>query len=391
MLWNELIQQAINIRRELHKIPEPCWQEVATSAEIAKILNHYSIYWRSCAKTGIVAQVGKEQGGEHLALRADMDGLELDEQTDIPWKSGKEGCMHGCGHDGHMATLLAAAAWLKKNEAALPGPVSFLFQPAEEGGYGAKEMIADGALEGVDAIFGWHNWPTIPFGKAVCAAGPLMAANGSFKIVIKGSGGHASQPECCRDPILAAAAVTLGLQQIVSRRISPQQAGVVSVTSIAGRSGETSIPDQAVLAGSVRAENTSQLQLIGELIETASQSIAAGYNTVAEVEFTYRYPAVINTAGEARRMGDILVEVFGLGALQANTRLPLMASEDFSYYLEEVPGAFAIVGAGDGGIFSIPCHNSRYIFNDKLIEPMVRVMLRIAGLSPEKLPLLTRG
>ncbi len=140
--------------------------------------------------------------------------------------------MHGCGHDGHMATMLPTAEWLKRHESALPGPVSFLFQPAEEGGFGARAMIADGALDGIDRIFGWHNWPTIPFGKAICPAGPVMAANAVFQIVLQGSGGHASQPELCRDPVFAAAAVTLGLQQIVSRRLPPQQAAVISLTSI---------------------------------------------------------------------------------------------------------------------------------------------------------------
>lgn len=379
MSWHELIKTAVAIRRELHKIPEPCWQEVATSAVIGKRLDQLGVSWRRCAKTGIVAYVAQGQSGEHLALRADMDGLVLEEAGNAPWKSTVHGYMHGCGHDGHMATMLATVEWLKKHEAALPGPVSFLFQPAEEGGHGARAMIADGALEGVDKIFGWHNWPTIPFGRAVCPAGPVMAANASFKIVIKGSGGHASQPELCRDPVLAAAAVTIGLQQIVSRRLPPQQSAVVSVTSIDARSAETIIPDQAVLAGSVRMETTGDLQLIGELIESTSQSIATGYNVEAKVEFAPRYPAVVNDPTQAGIVQGILGEVFGDCWLHTETRVPLMASEDFSYYLEKVPGAFAIAGAGDGGLFTVPCHNSRYIFNDNLIEPMVRVMVRLAG------------
>jgi hippurate hydrolase len=379
MAWSQLIQTAIAMRRELHKTPELCWQEVATSAFIGKRLDQLGIAWRRCAKTGIVAQVAQSRTGDHLALRADMDGLLLEEAGNAPWKSTVVGCMHGCGHDGHMAAMLAAAEWLKKHEAALPGPVSFLFQPAEEGGHGAREMIADCALEGVDKIFGWHNWPSLPFGRAVCPAGPVMAANAGFQIVIKGSGGHASQPELCRDPVLAAAAVTLGLQQIVSRRLPPQQAGVVSVTSIDARSAATVIPDQAVLAGSARMETTGDLQLIGELIKSTSQSIATAYNVTADVEYTLRYPAVINDPIQAVVFQDVLKEVLGECWLHPKTRLPLMASEDFSYYLEKVPGAFAIIGAGDDGLFAIPCHNSRYVFNDNLIEPMVHVMIRLAG------------
>jgi hippurate hydrolase len=387
MAWSQLIQTAIAMRRELHKTPELCWQEVATSAFIGKRLDQLGITWRRCAKTGIVAQVAQSQTGDHLALRADMDGLLLEEAGNAPWKSTVEGCMHGCGHDGHMATMLATAEWLKKYEAALPGPVSFIFQPAEEGGHGAREMIADGALEGVDKIFGWHNWPSLPFGRAVCPTGPVMAANAGFQIVIKGSGGHASQPEFCRDPVLAAAAVTLGLQQIISRRLPPQQAGVVSVTSIDARSAATVIPDQAILAGSVRMETTGDLQLIGELIRSTSQSIATGYNVTADVEYFPRYPAVINDPIQAGVFQDVLQEVLGERWLHPETRLPLMASEDFSYYLEKVPGAFAIIGAGDGDLFAIPCHNSRYVFNDNLIEPMAHVMIRLAGCQPIQSPL----
>ncbi len=379
MSWHEVIKRAITIRRQLHKIPEPRWQEVKTSAVIGKRLDQLGVSWRQCAKTGIVAHVAEVQSGDHLALRADMDALVLEEAGNAPGKSRVHGYMHGCGHDGHMATMLATVEWLKKHETALPGPVSFLFQPAEEGGHGARAMIADGALAGVDKIFGWHNWPAIPFGKVVCPAGPVMAANASFKIVINGSGGHASQPELCRDPVLAAAALTLGLQQIVSRRLPPQQAFVVSVTSIDARSAETIIPDQAVLAGSVRMETTGDMQLLGELIDSISQSIATSYNVKAEVEFSPRYPAVVNDPTQAGWVQKILGEVLGECWLHEETKVPLMASEDFSYYLETVPGAFAIAGAGDGGLFSVPCHNARYVFNDHLIEQMVRVMVRLAG------------
>lgn len=381
MVWAELISKAIVIRRKLHRIPELCWLEMATSAAVGNRLDQLGISWRPCAKTGIVACIAKQKRGEHLALRADMDGLQLQEKTELAWRSTNEGCMHGCGHDGHMATMLATAEWLKIHENVLPGPVSFIFQPAEEGGYGAPAMIEDGALEGVDKIFGWHNWPTLPFGKAICPAGPVMAANGSFQIVIKGKGGHASQPDLCADPVLAASAVTMGLQQIVSRRLPPQQAVVLSVTSIDAKSAETVIPDQAVLGGSVRLENTADMQAIGGLIESAAQSIAAAYNTRAEVNFSPRYPAVINDPGQALVGQQLFAEVFGAEWLSKETRIPLMASEDFSYYLQEIPGAFAIVGAGDGGIYSVPCHNSCYQFNDQLIGPMVQLMSVLAGNS----------
>lgn len=379
MLWNEIMSAAVSNRLELHKIPEPCWKETKTFTYLTRVLDENHIKWRPCSKTGLVAYFAQGAVGSHVALRADMDGLLMDEANDFHYRSIQNGCMHGCGHDGHMAVMLAMAKWLKIHEETLAGPVTLLFQPAEEGGYGAREMIADGALDGVDKIFGWHNWPAIEFGKAICLPGAMMAANGSFSITVQGRGGHASQPEICNDPVLGAAAITLGLQQIVSRKLAPQQAAVVSVTSIDAKSGETVIPDRAILRGSVRMGSTHGIERIGELIKETACSIAGGYGVEATVDFSQRYPAVVNSRKEAVEFGDCLGQVFGEDYTCEKTAVPLMASEDFSYYLEKVPGAFALVGAGDGGRFSIPCHNTTYDFNDKLIEPMVWAMSLVVG------------
>lgn len=378
-MWDENIERAKSARRELHKIPELSWQEEKTRGFIEDYLSDLNIQWRRCSKTGLVAQLAHGQKGQHVALRADMDGLGMVEENSFCYKSTVDECMHGCGHDGHMAVLLAVGGWLKIYEDTLSGPVSLIFQPAEEGGYGAREMIADGALKGVDKIFGWHNWPTIPFGKVVCEPGVVMAANGSFEITVHGSGGHASQPESCCDPVLAASAITMGLQQIVSRKIAPQQAAVVSVTSIDARSGETIIPGKALLKGSVRGISASAIISIGRMIEEVVSGIGRGYGVTAEVKFKQRYPPVVNTINEAEAMSDCFLQVIGNSCKDVARQVPLMASEDFSYYLGEVPGAFALVGAGDGGHHSVPCHNARYDFNDKLIEPMVRVMSLIVG------------
>lgn len=380
MKWQELIDKVIISRRELHKIPELCWQEYQTSEYIKKRLDKINVQWRECAKTGVVAVIAQEARGPHLALRADMDGLQLQEIESLPWQSKFPGQMHCCGHDGHMTVLLAVAEWAKHHEKFLSGPVSLIFQPAEEGGHGAREMIRDGCLDGVDKIFGWHNWPSIPFGKAICPDGSVMAANGSFDILLKGRSGHASQPELCHDPVLAAAAVTMGLQQIVSRRLSPQSAGVVSVTSIDARSGETTIPETAHLRGSVRMKESDGIQRVFGLIDSTAGSIARGYGVEAEVKVSPRYPAVINDADQATHFRAFLQEIFGADWRHEATPVPIMASEDFSYYLEKIPGAFVLVGAGDGNIHSRPCHNTGYDFNDDLVEPMVRLMLRLAGL-----------
>src|SRR5699024_10160532 len=213
----------------------------------------------------------------------------------VEWSSRTEGRMHACGHDGHTATLMAAARWLKAHEDRLPGPVTLLFQPAEEGGHGAKAMIDDGALEGVEAIFGWHNWPAIPFGKAACPNGAVMAGNGTFEITIHGQGGHASQPELCRDPLLEASAVVTALQQIVSRRISPQAPTVLSVTSLHADGGSATVtPATASLAGSFRLGDPATRELLGELIGETARNTAAAYGVNADVSIYPRYDATVN-------------------------------------------------------------------------------------------------
>lgn len=377
--WTGLIDGAVAFRRELHRHPELTWAEVETARRIRERLNAVDIPWRVCAETGTVATLAADAPGRHIALRGDIDALPIQEATGAEWASGVPGCMHACGHDGHTATLFAAACWLKRHESALPGPVSLLFQPAEEGGHGAKRMIEDGALEGVDAIFGWHSWPAIPFGKAVCPNGALMVANGTFAITVKGRGGHASQPESCRDPVLAASAITLALQQIVSRRLAPQEATVVSVTSINAPSFETVIPDEVRMGGSIRLSNTAQRELVESLIVQVAQDTARAYGVTAEVEVRPRYDATVNDATEAACYRSALAAELGADWENHSTPLPLMASEDFSYYLNEIPGAFALVGADDGPGHAAPCHSPTFDFNDALIPVMVRVFARLAG------------
>lgn len=374
-----LVEETKSIRRELHRIPERSWQEEKTSLFLEEQLKKRNIKYRRCAGTGLLASVALGAKGRHVALRCDIDGLELNEENLFEHVSTNPGCMHGCGHDGHMAVMLGVLTFLKTNEHLLPGPVTCLFQPAEEGGHGAREMIAGGALGGIDLIYGWHNWPAIAFGKAACIPGPMMAANASFQIDVVGSGGHASQPEECRDPILASSALVLALQQIVSRKLRPQNAGVVSVTSIDGRSSETIIPEKVRLGGSVRMAEDGDISKAGAHIREISESLGAVYGVSCEVDFATRYNAVCNDSAAAIQLGESIEAVLGGEWQCQKTILPIMASEDFSYYLSEIPGAFALIGAGDGQSHSIPCHNSRYDFNDQLIEPMIRVLCLLVG------------
>ena len=377
--WQDIVKASVAFRRALHSAPELTWQEEQTAAHIRAALDQLGIAWRECAGTGTVAILAPKAPGRHVGLRADIDALPIHEATGIDWSSKHDGCMHACGHDGHSAALVSTAAWLKQHENALPGPVSLIFQPAEEGGHGARKMIEDGALEGVEAIFGWHNWPAIPFGKAVCPDGPVMAGNGTFRIHLKGAGGHASQPEKTRDPVLAAAAVTTALQQIIARRITPQNAAVVSVTSIDAPSGETVIPDTAKLAGSIRIADAADRERIDSMITEIATVTAAAYGVEATVEIFPRYDATVNHASEAAVMREAIAADLGADWRDESLPVPIMASEDFSYYLKEIPGAFALIGADDGEGHHEPCHSPRYDFNDRLLPIVTRIYARLAG------------
>lgn len=379
-LWPDIIQRAKTLRRHLHSQPELGWREFDTAKRIRHELDALNISWRSCAQTGTLATLAPGAGGPHIALRGDMDALPIAECSGLPWASTREGCMHACGHDGHTATLMATAMWLKQYEAQLPGPVTLIFQPAEEGGHGAREMIKDGALLGVDCIYGWHNWPAIAFGKLICPDDIVMCGNGTFEIILHGQGGHASQPELCRDPVLAAGALVQGLQQIVSRRLPPQQATVLSVTSIEAPSGPTVIPETAKLGGSIRVADRPARDCVNGLIAEIAGQVAAAYGVTAEVNITPRYDATINHPAPAQKIRSLWCSDAGQ-SLDEAIAVPVMASEDFSYYLKEIPGAFALIGADDDDNHHYACHNPHYDFNDRLIEPVVTLFSRLVGVA----------
>lgn len=378
--WQRLIDDCIAFRHQLHTHPELTGAEFETARHIRRYLDDLEIPWHACAETGTVADLANDASGPCIALRGDIDALPIVEHNDLGYRSQTEGAMHACGHDGHTATLMAAAIWLKQHEASLPGPVRLLFQPAEEGGHGARQMIDDGALEGVDRIFGWHNWPTLPYGQAVCPDGAVMAGNGSFRITIDGQGGHGSQPELCRDPVLAGSAVVLALQQIVARRFAPQKGMVLSVCSFDARSAVTVIPQRAVLEGSFRLVDSADREPLKGLLAEVADATARAYGTSAHVEVFPRYDATVNHAGPAADYRQALTDEFGDRSLDGDILLPAMASEDFSYYLAACPGAFALIGADDGSAHhDASLHRNDYDFNDALIARVTRVYARLAG------------
>ena len=378
-IWQQTLSEARIFRRELHAHPELGWQEKRTAARIREELSKLKIPWQACAETGTLGRLNADSQGQHIALRGDIDALPINERSGKEWSSTHSGCMHACGHDGHSAALLATASWLKQHESQLAGPVTLLFQPAEEGGHGAKKMIEQGALEGVDCIYGWHNWPALKFGQLFCPEGIVMCGNGTFEITITGQGGHASQPELCRDPVLAASAMVLNIQQIISRRLAPQQANVVSVTSIEAPSAPTVIPETARLSGSIRITSEETRKQINQLITEICEHTAASYGVHCQVDIFPRYQATANHALPAQTVRNAWQQVNP--SLQSDTQIagPIMASEDFSYYLNAIPGAFALIGADDGQNHHHPCHSPYYDFNDRLLEPVCRLFAQLVG------------
>lgn len=378
--WQKTMAEACAIRRELHTFPELGWQEVETARRVRTSLTRLGIEWRECAQTGTVATLNAgAASNRHIAFRGDIDALPISEKTNKSYTSQHEGCMHACGHDGHTATLLAAAQWLKHNETKLDCAVTLLFQPAEEGGHGALRMIEGGALEGVGEIYGWHNWPAIPFGQMLCPDGIIMSGNGTFSIQVEGKGGHASQPEHCRDPVLAASAITMALQQIVSRQLAPQCAAVVSVTSIDAPSAATIIPAAATIGGSIRVPDQKVREQINQSIIDISQYTAKSYGVECKVNIEPRYHPTVNHASQAGRMRSCWQQDWGDSAVNQSLPTPIMASEDFSYYLQSIPGAFALIGADDGPEHQAPCHSAFYDFNDRLIPRVTRLFSLLAG------------
>ncbi len=372
-----IVAHAIGLRRDLHRHPELMYREERTAAVVRAELDALGIAWRACAGTGTVARLGPESG-RHIALRADLDALPLSESTGLPWSSAHPGVMHACGHDGHTATLIGAAAWLKAHESALPGPVTLLFQPAEEGGHGARKMIDGGALDGIDEIYGYHNWPPIPFGFAAAPAGPVMAANGEWRATIVGRGGHAAQPHLCIDPVVAGANFVQLVQQVVSRQIAAHLAAVVTVTCFHAGTADNIIPDSAELVGTVRAATTELRDDLARRTEIALHAACAPSGARGTFAYAPCYPATVNDARCAAKAAAALARVIGPERL-AHDGLPLMGAEDFAYYLRERPGCFILLGAGRPGQTMEPCHSPRFDFNDELVPVVVRLWADLAG------------
>lgn len=371
MGWEKTVVQ---VRRDLHRIPELALEEVQTRAYLTEALERMGLSIHPLAATGFYTEIeGKSGKGKTVALRTDMDALPLEEATELPFRSQHPGRMHACGHDGHMAIVLATAERLIEEGRDFRGTVRLLFQPAEERPPGgAPLMIAAGALEGVDEIFGLHLWSTIPLGTAAIRSGPIMANADQFAIHIEGRGGHGSQPEQTRDGVLIAAQTVVNLQQIVARRIAATDPAVVSCGTIHAGSIFNIIPETAEITGTVRTLSQSVQQTVKTEMERIVQATAAMHGASAVFKWEYGYPALINHVASVKRYEAAVAPV-----VTVTHPNPFMGGEDFSYYLKEIPGAFLFLGCQpDGDAF--PNHSPRFLLNEAALPLGVEIFVRIA-------------
>lgn len=375
-----VVPEITALRRELHRHPEVRFAEHWTSARIQHCLEEAGIAFRAgwAGGTGIVAEV-RGGGGPVVALRADMDALELEEQTGLPHASERPGLMHACGHDGHMACLCGAAKVLHQLRERLPGAARFIFQPAEEQGAGGRRMVAEGALDGAAAVFAQHAWPGIPLGKVGLRDGCVMASADFVRVTITGKGGHGANPGACVDPVLVAAHITTALQSVVSRELHPWSAGVVTVGRFdAGRTANI-IPETATLEATIRAITPEDRDAMRRSVERIAVNTARAFRAEAAVYFgDTGYPPLITDAAVTGYARTVIELDLGPEAAVALPH-PFMTSEDFAYYTERVPGAFLFLGTDPADGPAPPALHSPYFdFNDAAIPAGITTLAALA-------------
>ncbi len=381
------IDNWVKTRRDIHAHPELRYEENRTAEIVAQRLKElgYAVE-TGIGVTGVVGVLRGQQGDSKrsIGLRADMDALPIQERNEFPHASRHPGKMHACGHDGHVAMLLGAAQELSENPD-FDGQVVLIFQPAEEGGAGAKRMIQDGLFERypIDAVFAMHNWPGLKEGEFAAHYGPVMASSNEFSIEIHGKGAHAAMPDLGVDPITLAAQLILGFQTIVSRNCKPVDPAVLSVTQIHAGEAINVIPDRAKLQGTVRTFNLNTLDLIEQQMAKLVENMCAAFGATANFHFERKYPPTINTIEMAELAKQALESLPEVSTVHTALQ-PTMGAEDFAYMLEQKPGAYLWIGNGEGGHRTHghgigPCtlHNPSYDFNDRILPLGVKAWCAI--------------
>ena len=365
----------VALRRDLHRHPELGLHEFRTSQVLAEQLESwgYSVT-RGLATTGLVAQLQRGSGGKRLGLRADMDALPIHETNNFEHCSVHAGVMHACGHDGHTAMLMAAAQYIAQ-EVEFSGTLNLIFQPAEEHPGGAQIMIKEGLFERFpcDAIFAAHNMPGVAAGELVFIEGPAMASSDDVTITLTGVGGHGAMPHRAQDPIVAAAAIVMTLQTIVSRNVDPQHTAVITVGSLVAGKANNVIPASARLELSVRSLDREVRDLLQSRITSLVTAQAQSLGVLAQIDYKRDYPVLVNTAAETELARQVGTELLGAERVTRQGR-PLTGSEDFAFMLEHCPGSYFMIGNGAGegtsdsaAAHACMVHNPGYDFNDNIL------------------------
>ncbi|MBS0451595.1 MAG: amidohydrolase [Proteobacteria bacterium] len=383
---NELGTQLVRWRHHLHQFPETGFNEHRTADYVAKALELLGLQvHRGIGGTGLVASLTVGSGAGAIGLRADMDALAMTETAEgRPHISRNAGCMHGCGHDGHMAMLLGAAQMLTRSRD-FDGTVRFIFQPAEEHGRGANAMIQDGLFERfpVDEIYGAHNIPGMPVGHIATRSGGIMASEDNFVIRIHGRGGHAARPQMAIDPLVVAAEIILALQTIVGRSVDPADSAVVSCTEIHSDGIRNAIPTHVEIKGDTRSYAPHVQALLERRMREICNGIASAHGATCEVEYTHEFVPTVNWTQCTPVAIRAAQAVVGADNVEGNVA-PMMISEDFGAFLKVVPGAFVFIGNGAAGApGGVPLHNAKYDFNDEVLPIGTRYF---AELVRQRLP-----
>ncbi len=367
--WHE---ELTAIRRDIHAHPELGFEENRTSAIVVEKLREYGCeVTTGIARTGVVGTIRVGNSPRAVGLRADMDCLPMEETNTFPHRSVHKGRMHGCGHDGHTTMLLGAAKYLAETRN-FQGTVHLIFQPAEEGQGGGRVMVEEGLFRKFpcDAIYAMHNWPVLEAGKFQIRPGPMLAGGMRFDITVKGRGTHGAKPETGIDPVITAAHIATAAQSIVSRTMSAHEPVVLSVTQIHAGDAYNVIPETAVLRGTIRCFSEQARDQVRATFTRIAGEVAAAFGAEAIVDIKDGYPPLVNDATEADFLADVATEIVGAENVERNGPR-IMGSEDFSYMLQAVPGAFVMLGQGGGtsgsGHSSCEVHNPGYDFNDQVL------------------------
>ncbi len=381
----QLFPEMVELRRYFHQYPELSFHEEKTPAKIAEYLTNLGLEVKTgVGGNGVIGLIRGGKPGKTVALRADFDALPIQDEKEVEYKSKVPGVMHACGHDAHTAALLAIAKAVSEVKNELSGNIVLIHQFAEEiTPGGAKPMIEDGCLNGVDAIFGTHIWSMIPSGEIGFRSGPIMAAADRFEITVLGKGGHAATPHDTIDPIALGVSIVQQLQQIISRRIDPLQPAVLTVATFHAGNSFNVIPDKAVIEGTVRTFDTNIQDFIMEQMENVIKSVCEQGGASYDFRYSKGYPAVINHLPETELLVQSAIPV--VGEKNVKEMAPIMGGEDFSYYLQKVPGTFFFTGAGSQEKNAIyPHHHPKFDIDEKSILMAAKVLLSAALAYLEK-------